>query len=174
MTDSGSDNLYSLGNRIVSLLERECDLYVDVCRILREEGKALGGASTEAIVLIVKAKQALLAEAELLEEMKRDAVIGVAGCLGLDACAITLSRLLEFVEGRQKDRLQSCCKKSLVLHREAQALNDRNRELLSSSLCLVSDLKNFIIGAASARVGYLDTGRANELTGRGRLLQREG
>lgn len=170
----GSDNLYSLGNLLISVLEREYDLYGNIRQVLLEERKALGGASTEAIILISEAKQALLAEAEVLEETKRHAVTGMAGCLGLDACALTFSRLMEFVEAGQMDRLHSCCEKLRALHGEARALNSRNRELLSSSLCLVGELKNFIIGAASARVGYLDTGRASGLPGGGRLLERAG
>ncbi len=172
--ERSGDDLYGLGDSLISLLEKERSLYSALRLTLCDERRALGAASAEDITRITAEKQVLVSDAETLEDERSGVLRATAQCLGLDPQELTISRLLPFLEEGQRNRLQACRERLLPLAAEVRSLNDRNKDLLASSLLLVRDLLNFITSAASASSGYVDTGRAKRVPGSGRLLQREG
>jgi flagellar biosynthesis/type III secretory pathway chaperone len=172
MPDSHDDDTRRLCASLADVLQRECDLYRALHDVLVEEGRALAGASAEALLATLARKESLCEEAERLEANRTELMERLASALGRNPRDLTLTTLQSLVEELPADVLAGVQRELAPLVAEIRTLNERNRAVLAASISVVRDLRDFLAMAASG-CGYRETGRLQAAGPSGRLLRGE-
>jgi flagellar biosynthesis/type III secretory pathway chaperone len=167
-------DLDALFDSLISLLEREIEVYRGILDSIAEEKKILLKPSLDKIYESNARKETLILKAKLLEEVRSGIVKKLASALGKSEQDLTLSKLaLAADENRARLILEFRDVLSPIL-KEIRERNENNKLLLDSSLKFVKSSIQFITDLITPSVGYLETGKMNSLSRNGRLLRTEG
>lgn len=169
--DQDLDHLF---DALISLLQREIEVYRHILDTVVEERKILLKPSLDRIYESNARKETLILKAKLLEEVRSGIVKKLAAALGKAELDVNLSGLaLAADQDRGRLILESRGVLSPIL-KEIHERNEDNKLLLDSSLGFVKSSIQFINDLLSPGTGYLGTGKMNTISRNGRLLQTEG
>lgn len=171
---SAGQDIDNLFDSLISLLQREIEVYNSLLESVVEEKKVLLNPSLDRIYESNARKETVILEAKLLEEVRSGIVRKLAASLGRPEQDVTLSGLA-LAAGQNRGRLiQETLGVLSPLLKEIRQRNESNRLLADSSLLFVKSSLQFINDLISPGVGYLETGKMNSLSRNGRLLRTEG
>lgn len=165
------DNLF---DSLISLLQREIEVYRGILDSVVEEKKILLKPSLDRIYESNARKETLILKAKLLEEVRTGIVKKIAAALGKSEQEINLSGLALAADKDRGRLIQESRGVLSPILKEIQHRNESNKLLLDSSLVFVRSSIHFINDLLSPSTGYLGTGRMNTLSRNGRLLRTEG
>lgn len=169
--DQDLDNLF---DSLITLLQREIEVYRDILDSVVEEKRILINPSLEKIYESNARKETLILKAKLLEEVRSGIVRKIAAALGKPEHEVSLSALaLAADEDRGRMIRESRGVLSPIL-KEIQERNEKNKLLLDHSLIFVKSSIQFINDLISPCLGYMETGEMNSFRRNGRLLRTEG
>jgi len=169
--DQDLDNLF---DSLISLLQREVEVYRGILDSVVEEKRILLQPSLDKIYESNARKETLILKAKLLEEVRSGIVRKLAAALGKPEQDVNLSGLALAADQNRGRLIQETRSVLSPLLKEIQERNGGNRLLIDSSLVCVKSSIQFINDLISPSVSYLETGRMNSLSRSGRLLRAEG
>jgi hypothetical protein len=165
------DNLF---DSLITLLQREIEVYRGILDAVVEEKKILLKPSLDRIYESNAKKETLILKAKLLEEVRAGIVKKLAAALGKSERDVNLSGLALAADKDRGRLIQESRGVLSPILKEIQERNENNKTLLDSSLAFVRSSIHFINDLLSPGTGYLGTGRMNTLNRNGRLLRTEG
>ncbi len=171
---SADQELDELFDSMITLLYREIEVYRDILGSVVEEKNILLKPSLDQIYESNARKETLILKAKLLEEVRSGIVRKIAAALGKPEQDVNLSALALATD---KDRGKLIRESRGVLSpllKEIHERNEKNKELLDSSLVFVKSSIQFINDLVTPCLGYRQTGEMNSFNRNGRLLRTEG
>lgn len=134
--------------QLLGLLRRETDLYQALSTVMKNEKDAAIQFDLTALNEAQAEKENILINADLLEEQRQDQVKRLADALGYLHTDMNLTMISQLVGEPFASRLKQAGSDLSALFDSLQIANQRNkqlfehsRELLTGSLCLLSELK---------------------------------
>lgn len=171
---SVDQDIDSLFDSLITLLQREVEVYKDILGSVIEEKRILLNPSLEKIYESNARKETLILKAKLLQEVRSGIVRKIAAALGKPEQVMNISALVLAADLDHGNLIQESRSKLSPLLKEIQERNEKNKLLLDSSLAFVKSSIQFISDLISPCLGYMETGKANSYRRNGRLLRTEG
>ncbi len=169
--DQDLDNLF---DSLITLLQREIEVYRDILDSVIEEKNILLKPSLDKIYESNARKETLILKAKLLEEVRSGIARKIAAALGKPEQDIKLSGLALAADEKRGRMIQESRSVLSPILKEIQERNENNKLLLDSSLVFVKSSIQFINDLISPCLGYMETGKMNSYRRNGRLLRTEG
>lgn len=166
--------LDELFDSLITLLQREIEVYRDILESVVEEKNILLKPSLELIYESNARKETLILKAKLLEEVRSGIVRKIAAALGKPEQEVNLSALALAADNNRSRLIKESRGVLSPLLKEIHDRNEKNKQLLDSSLVFVKSSIQFINDLISPCLGYMETGKMNSLSRNGRLLRTEG
>jgi DNA repair exonuclease SbcCD ATPase subunit len=110
----------------------------------------------------------------MLEEVRTNILKKIARNLDLNADDIKLSTLASYAVIEQRQEIEDVRKQLALILGEIKTLNERNNDLVGSSLANVKGSLDFISMIMSQGPVYLESGKIKSLQNNGKLLRTEG
>jgi len=171
---SADQELDELFDSLITLLQREIEVYRDILESVVEEKNILLKPSLELIYESNARKETLILKAKLLEEVRSGIVRKIAAALGKPEQEVNLSALALAADNNRSRLIKESRGVLSPLLKEIHDRNEKNKQLLDSSLVFVKSSIQFINDLISPCLGYMETGKMNSLSRNGRLLRTEG
>lgn len=123
----------TLTEELAAVLADEMRHFRQLLDLLGREQAALRAADAQAVLAVLREQEGALARIRTLEQQRTRLLAGLAAPFGLDASALTISRLNEVVPSAASV-LSAVSNELRPLLVEVKALNDRNGVLASRGL----------------------------------------
>lgn len=167
------------GGKLGGLLDAlavERSLYVELITALERERTALVNMSADEMMGVTPAKEAIISRIRAQSGTIEQAMAALASELGIARGheRISLSRLIDHLEGTSGSRLQAARDQVVALSETASVLNRANDRLLHRSLTYVNHYLTFLQSLMTAAPGYLPTGAPPDLSRSGRIVAVKG
>jgi len=122
--------------RLLSVLNEEESLYVELKELLQEERSLMVARDADSLERIVAQKDALASEGRLLEECRRQVMIEIGAAYGLPEGEITLARLSSLLE-TEGSELRAIRSRLVALIAAVRELLEANANFAGESLIRV-------------------------------------
>jgi hypothetical protein len=161
---------------LLDALAVERSLYVELITALERERTALVNMSADEMLGVTPTKEAVISRIQAQSGAIEQAMAALASALGVARGheRISLSRLIDHLEGTSCLRLQEARNQVVALSETASVLNRANDRLLHRSLTYVNHYLTFLQSLMTAAPGYLHTGAAPDLARSGRIVAVKG
>jgi flagellar biosynthesis/type III secretory pathway chaperone len=123
--------------KLISSLEILAGQYKDLLELLRREKDLLIGSDYEKLILLTKEKEMLLSRIRAADMARERYAQEMKIILGLESSQPRLIEIIEKLQGRDKDRLQSLYQMLVLLVERAQSLNRENEVFARSGLDMI-------------------------------------
>lgn len=161
---------------LLDALAVERSLYVELMAALERERAALANMAAEELLRVTSAKESVVARIRAQSGAIEQAMAALASALGVARGheRMSLSRLIEHLDGVAGVRLQAARNQVVALSEKASVLNRANDRLLHRSLTYVNHYLTFLHSLMTASAGYLQTGAAPDPSRSGRIVAVKG
>jgi Mg2+ and Co2+ transporter CorA len=156
------DFLDSIFDELVVVLDHEFDLYNDIFRISKEKTGIIVEGKVNELEKIVQAEQKLIIKISQIENQREILTYKISKSLKMKTDEITLSALVEKMEGSLKDKLKERQEGLNKLISELTELNNLNSKLIKNSLDYINFSLNLFADAGSQDNNYgIDAEKSN-------------
>jgi len=169
-----NSELQSIYDSMISLLQKEIEVYREMCALFVCEREILVRSDTEELYENNSRKETCILKAKMLNEVRVKLVEKIADVFGMDEREITVSMLISHGNSRQKKELMECRSMLHALVQNAHELNEKNKVLLDSSISYVQKSIGFINQLLSPPSTYLNNGELRTNSMHGKIVCREG
>ena len=159
---------------LIDVLKKELAIYRELKSFVISEKKLLAKPSVTELNESNTRKENIILKARMLEEVRTNILKKIARNLDLDADDIKLSTLASYAVIEQRQEIEGVRKKLALILGEIKTLNERNNDLVGSSLASVKGSLDFISMIMSQGPVYLESGKIKSLQNNGKLLRTEG
>jgi len=169
-----NDEIYSLYDSLISILEEEIEIYRKFHDCLVHERGILAGGSMEELYESNARKEGCILEARVLEEARTDIVDTIRSKLDHAEKNAGLLHLSSYGNSSQKKALRECRSLLRSLVTGVNEMNDKNKVLLDSSIQYVQKSIDFLGQLFSPGAIYMNSGRLKTAGVHGNLLSKKG
>ena len=155
--------------KLIEIVNAEIRLFHQLHELLQREQGAIVGDDIEAIEASVEAQQEVAQQARLLEVERVQVVQELSLRLDMEPDNVTLSRLLEVIEGDRGAELGRMRDTMRELNEKIRATNENNAFLVRQSMRYTDRCLDILTGQTAAGGMYGQFGKARK-NGRGRSL----
>lgn len=164
----------SLCNSLLTVLEKEIEIYRELLTAVAEERKILTQPSVASLQQNNAQKETIVLKARMLEEARTGIVKKISRQLKLADEKINFTLLEQYLDENQRKAFRDRRKMLATLVGHVGRINEENRDLIDASLHHVKNSVDFIARLMSPspvyqRSGQVQSGRLN-----GRLINRRG
>jgi len=164
---------------LVDALAVEGCFYGELTATLEREGAALvsmPAMAAEELLRVTSLKEAIVARIRAQSGVIEQAMTALASALDMTQGQgrISLSRLIDHLDGAPRVRLQAARHHVVTLSEQAATLNRANDRLLQRSLTYVTHYLTFLQSLLSASAGYRPSGDSPERSLSGRIVAVKG
>ena len=150
----------TLKQDLIAILDEEADVFRRMLDLLKEQQRALVQDNVAAIQANVERQRKTSEEVGLIEGRRIQATRGIAQRFGLGEEALTISRICEFYEGEDRDRVQALRETLLDLHAEIRQTNRNNALLVRQAVRYVDRTLQLLKGGDGSNRVYQRSGVA--------------
>jgi FlgN protein len=168
--------LHSLYDSLVSVLNKEIEVYRKLHDSLLNEKEILAGSSVTVNELYENnsRKETCILKAKMVKTVRTKLLEKIITALNLDGRDIRLSTLLPHGDENQKKELEECQFTLCSLLKNIKESSKTNKALLVDSLFYVRKSIDFLGQIISPCATYLSTGRLKANNVNGKIVSREG
>jgi hypothetical protein len=159
---------------LIDVLKKELAIYRELKSFIISEKKLLAKPSLTELNESNTRKENIILKARMLEEVRTNILKKIARNLDLNADDIKLSTLASYAVIEQRQEIEDVRKQLALILGEIKTLNERNNDLVGSSLANVKGSLDFISMIMSQGPVYLESGKIKSLQNNGKLLRTEG
>lgn len=149
-------------NELTALLCQESKVYSDILQISKNKTKIIVEGKISELENIVKLEQSLVLQLGRLEVQRESIVQKISDQMGINQTELTLSGIIENVQGEAVQKLKTCQEALVNNVTELKGSNELNSKLIKSSLDYIEFSVNLMAGASATSNNYGNTGEVSE------------
>jgi flagellar biosynthesis/type III secretory pathway chaperone len=165
--ENGMENLL---NALSDCVDRQLNLYRKLLDLFHAERGAILTSDLEGLNRVIMDKELVLQHIRTAELARRKTADQLAPQLGLDAGTLTLTKLIERIDGPYASRMKDKGKRLQTLIDEIQVVSERNRSLCLQALHFVSGSIKLLSTLTRPNQVYHASGRIHNTRHLGRML----
>ncbi|MDP4179503.1 MAG: flagellar protein FlgN [Bacillota bacterium] len=143
-----------LYNELINILDNEIATYNDIYKISKEKTDIIVEGKVSELEKIVQAEQQLILRVTQIENQRETIIFKISRALKLKSEEITLTTLIEIVQGDLGEKLRSQQESLSKLVKELTNLNDLNSKLIRNSLDYINFSLNLFANSGTKDNNY--------------------
>jgi flagellar biosynthesis/type III secretory pathway chaperone len=159
---------------LIEVLKKELAIYQELKSFIIDEKKILIRPSFEELNESNARKENIILKARMLEEARTNILKKIARNLELKADETKLATVAGYTEIEQRQKIEEIRKKIVLISGEIRSLNERNKDLVGSTLNNVKGSLDFISSVMSQGPVYLESGKIKSFQSNGKFLRTQG
>jgi len=161
-------------NALIEVLKKELAIYQTLKSFIVDEKKVLIRPSFDELNESNTRKENIILKARMLEEARTNILKKIARNLELKADEIKLATVTGYAAIEQRQAIEENRKKIVLISGEIRSLNERNKDLVGSTLNNVKGSLDFISSLMSQGPVYLESGKIKSFQSNGKFLRTQG
>jgi flagellar biosynthesis/type III secretory pathway chaperone len=159
---------------LIEVLKKELAIYQELKSFIIDEKKILIRPSFEELNESNARKENIILKARMLEEARTNILKKIARNLELKADETKLATVAGYTEIEQRQKIEEIRKKIVLISGEIRWINERNKDLVGSTLNNVKGSLDFISSVMSQGPVYLESGKIKSFQSNGKFLRTQG
>jgi hypothetical protein len=159
---------------LIEVLKKELAIYQELKSFIIDEKKILIRPSFEELNESNARKENIILKARMLEEARTNILKKIARKLELKADETKLATVTGYTEIEQRQKIEEIRKKIVLISGEIRWINERNKDLVGSTLNNVKGSLDFISSVMSQGPVYLESGKIKSFQSNGKFLRTQG
>ena len=161
-------------NALIEVLKKELAIYQELKCFIIDEKKVLIRPSFDELNESNARKENIILKARMLEEARTNILKKIARNLEIKADEIKLATLADYAAIEQRQKIEENRKKIVLISGEIRSLNEKNKDLVGSTLNSVKGSLDFISSLMSQGPVYLESGKIKSFQSNGKFLRTQG
>ena len=175
LTDCREENSCETNfNALIEVLKKELAIYQELKGFIIDEKKVLIRPSFDELNESNARKENIILKARMLEEARTNILKKIARNLEIKADEIKLATLADYAAIEQRQAIEENRKKIVLISGEIRSLNEKNKDLVGSTLNSVKGSLDFISSLMSQGPVYLESGKIKSFQSNGKFLRTQG
>lgn len=175
LTDCREENSCETNfNALIEVLKKELAIYQELKGFIIDEKKVLIRPSFDELNESNARKENIILKARMLEEARTNILKKIARNLEIKADEIKLATLADYAAIEQRQKIEENRKKIVLISGEIRSLNEKNKDLVGSTLNSVKGSLDFISSLMSQGPVYLESGKIKSYQSNGKFLRTQG
>ena len=175
LTDCREENSCETNfNALIEVLKKELAIYQELKGFIIDEKKVLIRPSFDELNESNARKENIILKARMLEEARTNILKKIARNLEIKADEIKLATLADYAAIEQRQKIEENRKKIVLISGEIRSLNEKNKDLVGSTLNSVKGSLDFISLLMSQGPIYLESGKIKSYQSNGKFLRTQG
>ncbi len=159
---------------LIEVLKKELAIYQELKDFIIVEKKVFIKSSLDELNESNARKENIILKARMLEEARTNILKKIVRNLELKADEIKLATVASYALIEQKRKIEEIREKIVLISGEITSLNDKNKDLVGSTLNSVKGSLYFISSLMSQGSVYLESGKIKPFQSYGKFLRTQG